>query len=563
MIESLRVRVVVTLAVLFLSVIWVIPNFVDMTDRWWPTKEKIVYGLDIQGGLHLVMGVDTESVVQENTKRLATSIEETMKETGAPVKQVETLNASTGEMRVVLNNASDLEKVKSELQKQFERTLQVIDENTEGLVVRYYDTELRYRKGKVVEQAIETIRNRIDEFGVAEPSITAQGTDRILVQLPGIKDAGRAKELINKTAKLDFMIFHEAYDPAKLAEWIQEAETKGGYSMAQMAYGEYVTRLNADLKDKLPKDSTILFEKNASARNMENGAVPYLLRTDTNLGGDELKDAFVTQDQYGSWQVAIHFTPQGGSKFADLTERNVGKQMAVVLDKVVKSAPSIREKIPGGRGVIELGTGNAQEILDEAQLIATALRAGSLPASLEQLEERTVGPSLGADSIAKGKKAAVVGGILILVFMIVYYKTSGVVANIALMFNILILLAILTSLGATLTLPGVAGIVLTMGMAVDANVIIFERMKEELAKGASWTLAVKEGYARAFSAIFDGNITTAAVAFVLMYFGTGPVRGFAVTLIIGIAASMFTAIFVTRTIFDVMLNKFKMQKISI
>lgn len=566
MIENLNTRIVVVLLSVLVSIVLVVPNFVDFSeDDWWLTKDKIVYGLDIQGGLHLVMGVDTDSAVREGTKRLSSSMQEYLKENGFKVSSIEVVNALSGEMKITAESASDFEKLKEEVQSQYERTLQVIDEDSQTMTVRYYESELRYRRGKIVEQAIETIRNRIDEFGVAEPSITAQGTDRILVQLPGIQDATRAKNLINKTARLEFMILHENYNPGELGQWIQEAEEKGGYKLGQgeMTYSKYVERVNADLKEKLPKDTVVYFEKNASAKNLEAGSVPYLLRTDTNLGGDELKDAYVTQDQYGSWQVAINFTPQGGRKFASLTEKNVGKRMAVVLDKVIKSAPNIREKIPNGRGVIEMGSGNSQNVLEESQLIATALRAGSLPASLEQLEERTVGPSLGADSIAKGKKAGLIGAVLVLIFMIFYYKVSGVIANIALTFNILILLAVLTSLGATLTLPGVAGIVLTLGMAVDANVIIFERIKEELAKGAGLTLAVKEGYARAFSAIFDANITTAAVCVVLMYFGTGPVRGFAVTLVIGIVASMFTAIFVTRTIYEFLIHRARMQKISI
>ena len=563
MIESLNIRISVILGVLALTLIWVTPNFFDLSNRWWFTKSKIVYGLDIQGGLHLVMGVDTDTAIQENVKRLATSIEETLKEKGVSTKSVAVTNAESSEITIQLNSASDHDAARKELDNQFSQILQVMDDKPESFTVRYYDMELRQRKGKIVEQAIETIRNRIDEFGIAEPSITAQGTERILVQLPGIKNAERAKELINKTARLDFMMVHDSYNPVELAEWIKEVETKGEYAMGKMSYTEYISRLNKDLAGKIPEKSIVLFEKNANAQNIEAGNIPFLLRTDTNLGGDDLKDAFVTPDQYGSFQVAIHFSPQGGNKFADLTEKNVGKRMAVVLDKVIKSSPSIREKIPNGRGVIEMGSGRAQNILDEAQLVATALRAGSLPASLQQLEERTVGPSLGADSIAKGVKAGVIGALLVIVMMTVYYKTSGLIANVALVFNTLILLAVMSSMGATLTLPGIAGIALSLGMAIDNNVLIFERIKEELAKGASWKLAIKEGYGNAFSAIFDGNTTTMLTCAVLIYFGTGPVRGFAVTLTIGLAASMFTAIFVTRAVFDYLFGRLNFQKISI
>ena len=565
MIENLNARMATVVVVLGLALATFAPNVVDFGESWWISKDKIVYGLDIQGGLHLVMGVDVEGVIKEETERFATSLADYMKESNNEVKEVKTLNASVGELLVSLGDAADGEKAQAFIEENYRGQLQVLGLEGADLTVRYYDAYLQDRKKKVVGQSIETLRNRIDEFGVAEPSITAQGDRRILVQLPGVKDAAKAKDLINRTARLEFMLVDKEQDQAKLDGWIREAEEKGGYQLGKdMPYSDYIKKLNADIKDKLPKGTVVYFERAPNARTLEAGAIPYLLRTDTDLGGDELKDAYVTNDEYGAWQVALNFNPVGGKKFGDLTGNNVGRLMAIVLDNVIYSAPSIQSKIPNGRAVITLGRGTGSEdVLQEAQLIATALRAGALPASLEQLEERTVGPTLGADSIAKGKQAGMIGGILVLIFMLIYYKVSGVIANIALACNILLTLAVLTSLGATLTLPGVAGIVLTVGMAVDANVIIFERIKEELAKGASFSMALKDGYARAFSAIFDGNITTAAVCFVLMYYGTGPVRGFAVTLLIGIAATMFSAIFITRTIFEVMLGKAKMEKVSI
>ena len=269
-------------------------------------------------------------------------------------------------------------------------------------------------------------------------------------------------------------------------------------------------------------------------------------------------------NEYGSPQVKIRFNPMGGKKFADLTGNNVGRQIAVVLDKRIKSAPNVQNKIPNGEGVITLGGGrNSEQMMEEAKMISTALRAGALPATLEQLEERTVGPTLGADSINKSKQAGLLGAFLVLIFMVLYYRSLGVIADLALLLNIGMIIAALTSLGATLTLPGIAGIVLTMGMAVDANVIIYERIKEELRKGSGLALAVKEGFDRAFWAIFDSNITTMATCVVLIYFGTGPVRGFGVTLLIGLVTSMFTAIFVTHALIDMLMVKFGMTKVSI
>ena len=330
-----------------------------------------------------------------------------------------------------------------------------------------------------------------------------------------------------------------------------------------MTYTKYVERLNADLKGKIPEGAVVLFEKDENAETMEVGKRPMVL-TSTNVSGEDLKDAFVDFNEYGSPQVKIRFNPMGGKKFADLTGNNVGRQIAVVLDKRIKSAPNVQNKIPNGEGVITLGGGrNSEQMMEEAKMISTALRAGALPATLEQLEERTVGPTLGADSINKSKQAGLLGAFLVLIFMVLYYRSLGVIADLALLLNIGMIIAALTSLGATLTLPGIAGIVLTMGMAVDANVIIYERIKEELRKGSGLALAVKEGFDRAFWAIFDSNITTMATCVVLIYFGTGPVRGFGVTLLIGLVTSMFTAIFVTHALIDMLMVKFGITKVSI
>ena len=291
----------------------------------------------------------------------------------------------------------------------------------------------------------------------------------------------------------------------------------------------------------------------------EAGKIPYVLQADAMMGGETLNDAAVSLDQLGQPVVIFSFDSKGAKEFGELTKNHVKKQLAIVLDGVVQTAPNLREPITGGRGQIEMGsnTGDRKKTMDEAKVTAMVLRSGALPAELEPLEERTVGPTLGKDSIEKGKFAGLIGGFLVFLFMLIYYRAYGLLANLALGFNILMILAILTSLQATLTLPGVAGIVLTIGMAVDANVIIFERIKEELNKGAGLMGAIKEGYSRAFTAIVDANITTGAVCVVLMYFGTGPIRGFAITLLVGIITSMFTAIFFTRTLLNLVVGKLK------
>ncbi|WP_413942769.1 protein translocase subunit SecD [Bdellovibrio sp. HCB-162] len=563
--EGLRWRSILAVLGVAAAIVWVLPNVVHFGEKtWWPSKQKLNYGLDIQGGLHLVMGVDVDGVVKESTNRMIVSMKAEMQKENISFADVKSEKPEQGEIQISVAQASGKAAVEKFLSEKYSTVLQTMGSTDTVVTVRYFDAYLNDYKNRVIQQAIETIRNRIDEFGVAEPSISQQGSNRILIQLPGMADAEKAKQLINTTAKLDFMVVSHEKTPQELQAMIAEAEKAGNYNMTTMKYSEYVTRLNEDLKSKLPEKSVVFFEKSSNATTMEAGAVPYLLKTDTDLGGGALDDAFVGYDQYGSPQVSLHFNSAGAAKFADLTGNNVGKQMAIVLDKVVKSAPSIRDRIAGGQAVVTLGGGrDRNQMMEEAKMISTALRAGALPASLEQLEERRVGPTLGADAIDKAKMGSFVGAAIIVIFMLVYYKSMGAVASLVLGLNILSIFALLTSFGATLTLPGIAGIALTVGFAVDANVLINERIKEELALGHSIKIAVKEGYHRAMSAIIDANVTTAAMAVVLLYFGTGPVRGFAVTLLIGIVTSMFANVFVSKVIVDTLVYKFNFKKLSV
>ncbi len=569
MVESLKARVITVILVLGVSFLWTFPNFVDTSNIWWPSQDKLSYGLDIQGGLHLVLGIDMDKAVRDRIKKLSYTIKnELKKEKNMDLGEVSVVNTKEGRTRFSFKNPADKTVLQSYLedttygQGRIFQTLEVTDQYIES---RFYEAEMRNFKKSLVDRTIETIRNRIDEFGVKEPVIAAQSDSRLLVQLPGVQDSSQAKSLINKTAKLEFMIVDPEYSPGseKLEEvnsWVTEVEEKQAFALGKegLRYSDYVKKVNEALKDRLPKDRTIRFQKQEDAKSLEVGKIPYILQTDAMMGGETLNDAAVSLDSLGQAVVVFSFDSKGTKEFGELTKNNVKKQLAIVLDGVLQSAPNLREPITGGRGQIELGgTGDRQKAMDEANILAMVLRSGALPAELEPLEERTVGPTLGKDSIEKGKFAGLIGGILVFFFMLIYYRTYGLLANFALGFNILMILAILTSLQATLTLPGVAGIVLTIGMAVDANVIIFERIKEELNKGAGLMGAIKEGYSRAFTAIVDANITTAAVCVVLMYFGTGPIRGFAVTLIVGIITSMFTAIFFTRTLLNLMVGKLK------
>ncbi len=561
--EFYRTRVALTLLGTLIALIVFLPNVVNMENIWWFSKAKINYGLDIQGGLHLVMGVDVDGVVTEQTNRMVVSLTEELRQAGISA-QVSTDAPAQGKLIISGLTGDAGAKVRQLIAEKHATVLQETETVGDGgLVFRYFESYMTDYKTRVIQQSIETIRNRIDEFGVAEPSIQQQGGNRILVQLPGMADAERAKELINTTAKLDFMIVSTAMTQDQLVQLITDAEKAGSYNLDTTKYSEYVTRLNKDLEGKIPPQTVVYFERSANAQTIESGALPYLLKTDTNLTGGALDDAFVSYDQYGAPEVALRFNSAGGAKFADLTGANVGQRMAVVLDRVVKTAPNLRERIAGGQAVISLGSGNRDQSLKEAKMISMALRAGALPAALEQLEERRVGPTLGSDSVAAAKVASFIGSALIVALIIFWYKGMGAVASLALGVNILCMFAILTTLGATLTLPGIAGIALTVGFAVDANVLINERIRDELRAGSSMQGAIRYGYDRAMSAILDSNIMTAATAIVLLYFGTGPVKGFAVTLLIGIVTTLFANVFVSKVIADTLVNKFNIKKISV
>ena len=375
------------------------------------------------------------------------------------------------------------------------------------------------------QRALEVIRNRIDQFGVLEPVIQLQGNNRILIQLPGITDRERAKDIIGKTAHLEFVIVSD--DPEVLKKEIA-GEAVEGYQLKYM-----------DTRDG--KKEPIVIEDKAV------------------LTGDTLVDATTefSQQGFGQPYVYLEFNDQGATTFANVTGSNIGKRLAIVLDGEVYTAPVIRERIPSGKAQI---TGNFS--LQEAKDIALVLRAGALPAPVEIIEERSVGPALGRDSVEKGIRAILVGGACVLAFMAIYYLLAGVIADFALILNILIITGALSYFGATLTLPGIAGLVLTIGMSVDANVLIFERIREESKLGKALRASIHAGYDKAFWTILDSNVTTLITALILFQFGTGPVRGFATTLSIGILASMFTALVVTRLIFDaITLNKPNMHKL--
>ncbi len=548
-------RVAVVAIVTLVGIVWSLPNFVDTSKFWWPTKDKMVMGLDIQGGLHLVLRVDVAGALKQEATRMAKTINEELTKDKIPFQKVVSEDSGRGQI-VITAAAGDIERVNKKVNELYGNTLGTTVSG-ESVVAEFTELHVREFKKGTVERSIETIRNRIDEFGVAEPSIAAQGDDRILVQLPGIQDASNAKDLINKTARLDFIIVNDKFPQEQLQTLVNEAEKTGNFKLGpDLKYTAYVDKLNTALKGKVPEGQIVRFEKTANAETMEAGRLPYLLMGTETVAGDLLTDAFVAPGETGRPVVSFRLDAAGGRLFGDMTTKHKGERMAIVLDGIVKSAPVIQSPITT-QGQITLGGRSYEESLSEAKTLSITLKSGALPAALEQLEERTVGPTVGADAIAKGRTGAMVAAGLVFAFMLLYYRTAGLIANLSLLLNVLLTIAVLSALGASLTLPGVAGLALGLGMAVDASVLIYERIKEELRNGVSMSSAIGLGYDKAFSSIFDANITSIMVCTVLMYYGTGSIRGFAITLLTGLVITLFTAVFCTRVVYDTLVVRMK------
>lgn len=428
------------------------------------------------------------------------------------------------------------------------------------------------------DRALEILRNRIDQFGVTEPSIEKQGRDRVVIQLPGIADRERAKRLIGKTAQLEFRLVEEAERTHQILQRIDKSlgEAEGDTMLRPLLSSvEYLGVDFVVVEEKVPAVRKMLGSSEAGllippdeefswGKRKESAGYTYLplllVKKEASLTGAAIVDARPGPGgDPGEVKVDLTMTRRARGRWAQITGANVGRRIAIVLDGVIQSAPVVRERIATGASQITMGGAR----MEEARDLAIVLKAGALPAPVKIAEERSVGPSLGADSIRKGVRSIMIGGIGILLFMVIYYSLSGMVANLALVLNLIILLAVLSGFRATLTLPGIAGIVLTIGAAVDANVLIFERIREELKSGKAIRLAISTGYERAFRTILDANLTTFLTAIILYWFGTGPVKGFAVTLSIGIAASFFTAIVVTRLIFDLATTRLGVKRLRI
>jgi preprotein translocase subunit SecD len=495
----------------------------------YPPRQSINLGLDLQGGIHLVLGVEVDKYVATQTERAGADLKAGLERKGVGVKRVAREGLSS--LAIELASASNWNDALTVAAEFTAFEVGQRDEKAARFTLAMQPRQVIQLRDDAVRQGVETIRNRVDQFGVAEPTITRQGEDRILIQLPGVQDPDRAKALIGKTALLEFKMLDEQ------------------------------TPVEQALAGRLPETSEVVHQRRVDKETKAERKIPHVVQKRALLTGAELTRAEVQADPNspGNWQVAIEFTATGTRIFGEVTEQNVGRHLAIILDGSLYSAPRINERIPGGRAV---NTG--QFTVDEARDLAIVLRAGALPAPVTMLEERTVGPSLGADSIRQGMIAILGSGVAVFVFMLLYYRLSGAIADVALVLNLVILLACMAALGATLTLPGIAGIALTIGMAVDTNVLIFERIREELRVGKTVRAAIDAGFARALRTIIDTHLTVMVTAAILYNFGTGPVKGFAVSLFLGLAASLFTAYFFTRLLFDVIyMGRRRVQAISI
>ncbi len=531
MLRSLKWKLILYAAISIFAILLILPTVISQLPPWFtkviPT-EKIHLGLDLQGGMYLLLTVEGEKAVESYVEQIINSLRDDLKEKGIPFGKLE----RDKENRIVLEFSGAKEKVDNLLTQRF-TMLRELSSSGEGgiwkaqLVLDSKETD--YVKKRAIDQALEIIRNRIDQFGVSEPEITLQGTDQILVQLPGVRDPQRAINLIGQTALLEFKLVDDEGN-------VEEA-----------------------LKGNVPPGDIILYQRSVDEKTGAVRKIPFLLKEKTMMTGEFIKDARVALDsQFHEPYVAMEFTDVGAKLFEQITTANVKKRLAIILDNNVYSAPVIQERIAGGRAQI---TGRFDT--KEASDLAIVLRSGALPAPVKILEQRTVGPSLGEDSIRKGIISIIISAGIVVLFMIFYYKASGIVADVALILNLVLTLATLAIFRATLTLPGIAGLVLSIGMAVDANILIHERIKEELRWGKTVRAAVDQGYHRAFITIIDSNLTTLIAGVFLYQFGTGPVKGFAVTLCIGILANIFTAVYVTRLIFDFLTLRPGMKQLSI
>ncbi|MBM9536843.1 protein translocase subunit SecD [Desulfobulbus alkaliphilus] len=545
---SLKLKLGSVFFLLFFSALVLYPSLTDDIPEWWqqymaPAGLKL--GLDLQGGIHVVLRVDIDKAVENSLDFAATDFKTILAQ-----KNISAVRIDSGDPKIVLftlPNIGVLQTVEQVLKDSFpnlDAQVQAEEGTFPRVLLQLSRDEVNFIEKNAVIQSLEIIRNRIDQFGVAEPLVLRQGEDQIIVQLPGVRDPDRAMALIGQTAQLEFKLVADApgINPAQLiAEVVQAGLWQEGDSRRQ---------LNQAVQHRLPRGTEIYFERVVDNLTRQESRVPILLESPILMTGDMVRNAQVRiGGTFNEPYVSLDLTGHGGQVFANITENNVGRRLAIILDENVRSAPVIRERILGGSAQI---SGNFTH--EEATDLAIVLRVGALPAPVDVIQNLTVGASLGQDSINRGLFSGLLGAVLVISFMIIYYRLSGIIANVALAMNILLVFVGLALFGATLTLPGIAGIILSVGMAVDANILIFERMREEFGLGKSPRAGVDSGFNKAYWSIVDAQVTTLITALVLFLFGTGPIKGFAITLSLGIIFNLFAVLFVSRLIYDTLFS---------
>ncbi len=553
--SSLKLKIALVIFLLSFSAMVLAPSLYNGVPDWWkkylaPAGLKL--GLDLQGGMHIVLQVDLEKAAENSLDLAASDFKTALADKN--INAVRMDSGTANKILFTLPNTGTIDTVKQILTDNFPN-LDTQVEAEEGsfprITLQLKKAEIDFIRKNAVNQSLEIIRNRIDQFGVAEPIVLRQGENQIVVQLPGVKDPQRAMDLIGQTAQLEFKLVADTpgLDVASMVDEVIKA--------GQWREGESRKQLNLALQNRLPQGTEVYFEKIVDIKTKRETKVPILLETPILMTGEMVKNAQVRiGGTFNEPYVSLDLTGRGGKVFANITEKSVGQRLAIVLDQVVRSAPVIREKILGGSAQIS-GSFSHEEATD----LAIVLRVGALPAPVDIIQNLTVGASLGQDSINKGLFSGLLGTLLVVVFMMIYYRLSGIIANISLVLNILLLFVGLAMLGATLTLPGIAGIILSIGMAVDANVLIYERMRDEFALGKSAKSGVDGGFNKAFWTIVDSQVTTLITALVLFLFGTGPIKGFAITLTLGIIFNLFAVLFGSRLLFDTLFSWKKIKAI--
>ena len=555
MLRTVRLKFFFLFLLTIFSILLVLPSFTDSMPEWWKKhiSKGIYLGLDLRGGVHLILEVDMQQAISNYLGRTGQELKGEAEKRKLSLKVGEVKNEA---LPLTLTSKDEQNIFQNWLKTDFPQLdLQGPQFGPGGLTYSLVPKpeEIIRLRDDTLKRSLEVMRNRVDQFGVTEPLIATQGADKIVIQLPGLKDPQRALNLIGELAQLEFKMVDES-SQVNLETLIDQALKDG-----KLKTGEERNRqaLNRALADKIPAEDEIYIEKKANRDTGRVEYIPLLIKKKVMLSGDAVKDASLRLGDFGEPEVHVDFSPRGATEFGRITGENVKKRMAIILDGVVRSAPVIQEKIGGGKARI---SGNFSS--EEAQDLRIVLRAGSLPATVKIVQNITVGPTLGADSIRQGFLSGILGTLLVVAFMLFYYRFSGIVANYALVLNVIMLLGALSILGATLTLPGIAGIILSIGMAVDSNVLIYERMREEFHAGKPIKSGIDGGYDKAFWTIIDSHVTTLITAVVLFWVGTGPIKGFAVTLSLGVILNLFTALFGTRVVYDWLVMKRWLKKLS-